>query len=223
MVSIKHATLAAARPEAGIGASMWDDDHDVPLATQAEAEAGTATDKLMTPQRTAQAITALAGAGSTDWADITGKPAAIANTTAAFTTAQETKLAGIATGATANSSDATLLDRANHTGAQAISTVTGLQTALDGKQATVLKGEVTVTLPGGAGAINHEETVTATGVTGSSVVMLSLAPGTDADENDPELLDVLAYAARPLTDQIEITASFGTRTSGPVKFNWSAF
>lgn len=64
----------------------------------------------------------------------------LTNTTASFTTVQETKLAGIATGATANSSDATLLNRANHTGSQAISTVTGLQTALDGKQplATVL-------------------------------------------------------------------------------------
>lgn len=79
-------------------------------------------------------------------ADVTGLQTALdgkqplatvlTNTTAAFTTAQETKLSGIATGATANSSDATLLDRANHTGSQAISTVTGLQTALDGKQAS---------------------------------------------------------------------------------------
>lgn len=64
----------------------------------------------------------------------------LTNTTASFTTAQETKLSGVATGATANSSDAFLLSRANHTGAQAISSVTGLQAALDGKQplATVL-------------------------------------------------------------------------------------
>lgn len=60
----------------------------------------------------------------------------LTNTTAAFTTAQETKLAGIAAGATVNSPDATLLDRANHTGSQAISTVTGLQAALDGKADT---------------------------------------------------------------------------------------
>jgi len=39
----------------------------------------------------------------------------------------------ISTTATANSSDATLLDRANHTGTQAISTVSGLQDALDNK------------------------------------------------------------------------------------------
>lgn len=60
----------------------------------------------------------------------------LTNTTATFTTAQETKLSGIATGATANSSDASLLSRSNHTGAQAIATITGLQAALDGKQAS---------------------------------------------------------------------------------------
>lgn len=54
-----------------------------------------------------------------------------------YTTAEQTKLAGIAAGATVNSTDAVLKDRANHTGTQAISTVTGLQTALDAKAAAV--------------------------------------------------------------------------------------
>ena len=45
----------------------------------------------------------------------------------------KTKLDGIEAGSTQNSTDATLLARANHTGTQAISTVSGLQTALDGK------------------------------------------------------------------------------------------
>ena len=40
-----------------------------------------------------------------------------------YTTAEKTKLAGITTGATANSSDATLLNRANHTGTQLASTI----------------------------------------------------------------------------------------------------
>jgi hypothetical protein len=48
-----------------------------------------------------------------------------------YTTAEKTKLSGIATAATANSADATLLARANHTGTQAISTVSGLQAELD--------------------------------------------------------------------------------------------
>jgi hypothetical protein len=53
-----------------------------------------------------------------------------------MSSADKTKLDGVATGATANATDAALRDRATHTGAQAISTVTGLQTALDGKAAT---------------------------------------------------------------------------------------
>ena len=48
------------------------------------------------------------------------------------------KLDNIDTGATANDTDANLKARANHTGTQAISTVTGLQTALDGKVDTVV-------------------------------------------------------------------------------------
>lgn len=48
----------------------------------------------------------------------------------------KTKLDGVASGATANATDAQLRDRTTHTGTQAISTVSGLQTALDGKQAT---------------------------------------------------------------------------------------
>lgn len=50
-----------------------------------------------------------------------------------LTSAERTKLAGVAAAATANSPDATLLDRANHTGVQSIATVSGLQAALDAK------------------------------------------------------------------------------------------
>lgn len=50
-----------------------------------------------------------------------------------FTDALKSKLNGIAPGATANDTDSNLKSRDNHTGTQAISTVTGLQTALDDK------------------------------------------------------------------------------------------
>lgn len=73
----------------------------------------------------------------------TGTPATIPATdginAGLFLPAEKTKLSGIATGATANSSDAFLLDRTNHTGVQAITTVTGLQAALDGKELLVNK------------------------------------------------------------------------------------
>lgn len=46
--------------------------------------------------------------------------------TTAFTSTLKTKLDGIATGATANATDAQLRDRSTHTGTQAASTITGL-------------------------------------------------------------------------------------------------
>lgn len=62
--------------------------------------------------------------------------AAATGTTAGFmSAADKSKLDTVAEGATANATDAQLRDRATHTGAQAISTVTGLQAALDGKAA----------------------------------------------------------------------------------------
>ena len=81
--------------------------------TQPEAEAGTdTTRRAWTAQRVFQAVAAW-------WAG----------------SAAKTKLDGIATGATANATDAQLRDRATHTGTQAIGTVSGLQAALDGKAA----------------------------------------------------------------------------------------
>ncbi len=62
-----------------------------------------------------------------------------------YTSGEKGKLAGIATGATANATDAALRDRSTHTGTQAISTVTGLQTALDGKAALDSKNAFTNT------------------------------------------------------------------------------
>ena len=72
--------------------------------TQAEAEAGTSTSRLaFSPLRVFQAVAAW-------WAASSAK----------------TKLDGIATGATANATDAQLRDRATHTGTQAHTTITGL-------------------------------------------------------------------------------------------------
>lgn len=77
----------------------------------------------------------------------------LTNTTASFTTAQETKLAGIATGATANDTDANLKSRANHTGTQAASTITGLATVATSGSAADLTGNLAVArLNSGTGA-----------------------------------------------------------------------
>lgn len=77
----------------------------------------------------------------------------LTNTTASFTTAQETKLAGIATGATANDTDANLKSRANHTGTQAASTITGLASVATSGSAADLTGNLAVArLNGGTAA-----------------------------------------------------------------------
>lgn len=147
----------------------------------------------------------------------------LATTSAAgmMAAADKTKLDGVAAGATANATDAALRDRATHTGTQAIATITGLQTALDSKLSALPHGTATVTVP--ANSWSHAQTVTATGVTPSSVVLCSVAPHLDADENDPELLDLVSLSALPGTDQVTITALFSEPTSGPIKVNWSAF
>lgn len=54
-----------------------------------------------------------------------------------YTSLEKTKLANIATNATANSTDEYLLSRSNHTGTQLIATVSGLQAALDAKQVAI--------------------------------------------------------------------------------------
>lgn len=55
-----------------------------------------------------------------------------------LTSLEKTKLAGVATQATKNQTDAYLLSRSNHSGTQAIATITGLADALDSK----LSGDV---------------------------------------------------------------------------------
>lgn len=55
------------------------------------------------------------------------------NTTASFTTADETKLDGIDTGATANDTDANLRSRATHTGTQSAATISDFSSAADAR------------------------------------------------------------------------------------------
>lgn len=76
--------------------------------------------------------------------------------------ADKTKLDGIASGATANSSDATLLNRANHTGTQAAGTITGLATVATSGAYNDLSGRPTL---GTAAAAN-------TGTSAGNVVLL---------------------------------------------------
>lgn len=60
-------------------------------------------------------------------------PAATTTAAGVMTAADKTKLDGVAVGATANATDASLRDRSTHTGTQATSTISGLDTALSAK------------------------------------------------------------------------------------------
>lgn len=76
---------------------------------------------------------------------------------------------------------------------------------------------VTVTVP--KNRIEHSETVTFTGCTGSSTIVVTLAPTVDTDENTAEMLDIAGVSATPGTDAATLTMAFREPTSGPIKFN----
>ncbi len=97
----------------------------------------------------------------------------LTNTTASFTTAQETKLAGIATGATVNSSDATLLSRANHTGTQTASTISDFSEAVDDRVGSLLVAGSNVTLTYNDAA--NTLTIASTGGGGGSLTFVDAA------------------------------------------------
>lgn len=99
----------------------------------------------------------------------------LAATTASFTTAGETKLNGIAVGATANSPDATLLARANHTGTQASSTISDFaETVRDTMGSALTAGSNITITPNDAG---DSITIAATG--GASPFIMSSDYGLD--------------------------------------------
>lgn len=97
---------------------------------------------------------------------------------------------------------------------------TGFELAAASAGGAGLAGTATVTLT--TAQFQHSQTVAAVGVTPSKVMVVSLAPALDADDNDPELLDLVAVWGVPGTDQITFGLTFSTPTSGPVKLNWSA-
>ena len=84
--------------------------------------------------------------------------AATTSAAGSMSSADKTKLDAIAAGATANSSDATLLARANHTGTQAVGTITGL-----GGAATLSVGTTTGTVAAGDDSRFHTRSHAMTG------------------------------------------------------------
>lgn len=122
----------------------------------AVATTGSYTDLINTPPIPQGTVTSV-GVSVPSSMTVTGSPITDAGTITlghatgyqGYTTAEANKLAGVSTGATANQTDAYLLNRANHTGTQAISTVSGLQSSLDGKAAASVSISAGTGLTGG--------------------------------------------------------------------------
>ena len=121
--------------------------------------------------------------------------AADATNAGAMTSAMQVKLAGVAPGATANSSDATLLARANHTGAQLASTISDFTEAAQDAAAALLVAGTNVTLNYNDAA--NTLTINATGGGGGGATNLSLANSTSTtlDINSDTGTDVTLPAA----------------------------
>lgn len=109
-----------------------------------------------------------------------------------YTTADKNKLAAIAPGATANQTDTHLLNRANHTGTQAIATIAGLQAIID-----ELRAANTAQL-----AVNADLTARIAALEGGTVVTPPPGPQPDPSPYQPDMT----------TGRIApITTSFGGR------------
>ena len=71
-------------------------------------------------------------------------------------------------------------------------------------------------------AVEASTVIAAPGVLPTSLISVSLAHSIDADENSPELLNLVTLWGEAGADQITLNATFSDPTSGAVKINWSA-
>lgn len=144
-----------------------------------------------------------------------------------YTTPDQTKLAGIAPGATQNASDAALRDRTTHTGSQAIATVAGLQVALDSKlvAADVANFETTAQLnardTANRSRSNHTGTQTASTISDFNTAAdarVAAAVGTTVQSFDADLSAVAALSTTGLITRTSSgNASTRTITAGSAK------
>jgi hypothetical protein len=86
-----------------------------------------------------------------------------------------------------------------------------------------LSGKVTIIMPNGQGAFEHQQSFEVEGILPSHRLFVALAPVSDDDENCPEMIDITSLSGATASDSITITASFAAPVSGPVILNWSAF
>lgn len=122
---------------------------------------------------------------------------------------QVSKLSGISAGATPNSTDSVLLSRSNHTGEQAIATITGLQTALDGALPKV-GGSLSGPLSGAVVSAANFLDKTVTNATATGTVALNFAQG---DVFDLTLTGITTLALANLPSLSDETLGFVVRVT----------
>lgn len=126
-------------------------------------------------------------------------------TNKAFTATEKTKLSGIATGATANDTDANLKNRANHTGTQLAATISDFSTAADAR--FVAKHVTRETPTGLLNGTNTSYVLAFTPVTGSEEVYLNGILQEPGSGNDYTISGAtITYLAAPLAaDRIRVS------------------
>ena len=114
----------------------------IPNSAQVSSVNGQTGDVVLSSASVGAAPLSHVGSGGSSHA------AATTSTAGFMSSGDKSKLDGVASGATANQSDAFLLSRANHTGTQPQASVTNLTTDLASKQATLVSGTNIKTING---------------------------------------------------------------------------
>lgn len=126
-------------------------------------------------------------------------PAATTSVAGVMTATDKTKLDGIASGATANSPDATLLARANHTGTQTASTISDFNSATRAQVEAELVAGTNVTItPSGTGA-TRQLTLSTTALPASQVVAFAGTSKTLALTDINTIVDCTSSSAVTIT------------------------
>jgi hypothetical protein len=112
--------------------------------------------------------------------------------------------------------------------------LTGIQAQIVALQASVAALTATVAAVTGVSSIqvvinvpadsfSVTQTVPFPGLEPTQSVVATLGGFLDTEENDPELLDVLALSVTPASDSATIEMAFATPTSGAIRLNLVAF
>ena len=81
-------------------------------------------------------------------------------------------------------------------------------------------GLATITLPYGAGVVEWNEQVAAPGVLATDNILCQLAPGSDADENTADMIDLVTLTGVGGADTITFTLTLSFPLSGRVLILW---